>query len=246
VTDYTPTFDGATEDTNTNPGQAADMDQDFTDIETAIASKIDEVSGAEDNLIALDSDGNAKDSGIAASLLTGITSNINTQIGLIDHEDAAITNYRVGGSIQMLDWDAYGSTAPSISTTSLVSGTHYKYYPTGNDTGGTAWTDLDNLPSDCYALLLEWRGQFNGNASGTNSFGATLHVYPGDIADSTNDSYLRMNLFRRSDLNGRDFSGSSGMFWVPLHTTQAFKVAITRTNCTTSSDKLIVRGFAHD
>lgn len=244
MTDYTPTFDGATEDAGAATATAADLDQDFSDIETAIGTKINSIA-AEGKLVSLTAAGDIQSSGVPASYLTGLTSNLNTQLGLLDKEDSAVSNFRVGGSVQLLDWDAWGASVPSIDISGLTSGTHNKYYPTGRDTGGTAWSDLDNIPTDAYGLLLEYRGQFT-STSGLGSYGATLHVYPGDIADSTNDSYLRADMHRRKDLSGRTVKFSSGQFWVPLHTTQAFKVCVTLTNATHTAGKLILRGFAHE
>lgn len=238
MTDYTPTFDGATKDGAAASGLAADMDQDFTDIETAIASKVETVSAAvSGNLIESDANGKMVDSGVPSSYLTGLTGDAQAQIDALVDIEADISNWKRAGNFYMRS--AAVSQTPFDISAGVTQSTHETL---GDSTSGATntWSELDVLPSTTrlclFAIQSNW---LQRNALTEHDL--ELHIYKGDETNKVTDETKVMSISEQNYGAAANMQHSDYVI-VPCSDAQLFKIYWS-TNATTGQLKLHLKGF---
>lgn len=150
MSDYTKVYDGAAKDTAGSTITGADFDFEFDAIETAVATKANKVVSATlDNLLAMDANGDLKDSAIVTNTvvtLAGVQALSNKT-----HESPVI-NTGVSGSA--IDTD---TTLAANSDTLLVSQKAVKTYIEATGVSARTEYDLAGLSNKDIALPTGWK-----------------------------------------------------------------------------------------
>jgi len=102
MTDYVSNYDGAGKDAEESVVKAVQFDQEFSSIALAVGTKTESVSSPTNgNLLSVDGNGIAEDSGIASANLDSLTSNVQTQLDAKIPTLSAVTDYAKAGLTQI-------------------------------------------------------------------------------------------------------------------------------------------------
>jgi len=101
MTDYVSNYNGAGKDAEESVVKAVQFDQEFSSIALAVGTKIEPVSSPTNgNLLSVDGNGIAEDSGIASANLDSLTSNVQTQLDSKIPTLSVVTDYVKAGLAQ--------------------------------------------------------------------------------------------------------------------------------------------------
>lgn len=162
MSDYTNTFGGALKDSQSETIKGVDWDTEYDEIETVIATKTDKVTGNEGDLVELGASGNIATSNVVATNLTGLDSNLQTQLTGSNMENS-VTYYAAAGPYHIGD-----GTYPLATKLDLYNGASEDVWTSVGPTGSGAsiiWTDLDALPTSTGTLILEVYQQIQSSAT---------------------------------------------------------------------------------
>lgn len=236
MTDYINSFGGAAKDAANSTILGADQDTQYDAIETASATKANKVTSATlDNILAMDANGDLKDSGVTTATLDNITEKTaiatghvragNMQIVNGSNDDGILTIVDVG-----TDWteDAWESLGPTGSGATNI------------------WTAMDYLPADATILIVDAYLRVTTQ----HPTGGSLILTARD-GDSTYDGVA--NNQRIAEL-GNDGTGSTQeqsesmpRFYLPLNGSQVVDLHYTESVGVLNSDILLYyRGFMTD
>jgi len=169
MANYTNTFGGSLKDGTQDTIEGVDWDTEYDNVETAIATKANKDTGDNGELVELTAAGDILAAGPLATNLTGLTSNLQTQI------TAAIppqnnTGYQPAGYVHLLD----GSVTHSAEFASLwerdgggVGGDQTALVgPTGSG-AENIWTAMDGFPSTARIAIVNFQFYTTGGGAAT-------------------------------------------------------------------------------
>jgi hypothetical protein len=245
VSDYTKVFDGATKDSGNATVLGADHDTEFDAISTAIASKMDKVTGATlGNLAELDADGNLVDSGVASEHFDNVVANIDTRLDAAEATIVQITPPSQETNHERATWTQLEDGSQTATGFDIDANITENTFETVGPTGSGAtniWAELDVIPSTARAIILNIDIQAT---IGAGDFDASVYAAVNGVTALQNFGTVIAGLGR--DATSGQLIGITVQAIVPCDSSQIFQMTWSSVNETAIALTAYYKGFIND